>query len=206
MSAQDSIGAAVGGLSSLAVRLWTELKTNSRASAGLLIIIAVLALYGLLTLADVIEANRSAYRQQVVQTRRALSISQDKDWPARAKQSADVRAALEKRLWQFESEGVALANIQDFLTAAGRDAGLTKFQVRIDVGRVKDLGPETRQFSATISATQTEEALQKFLEKIQRAPSLLVVESMHAQQRPPTLQMTLQTYARISDASGGAAK
>jgi len=206
MSAQDSIGAAVGGLSGLAVRLWTELKTNSRASAGLLIIIGVLGLYGLLTLADVIEANRSAYRQQVVQTQRALSISQDKDWPARAKQSADVRAALEKRLWQFESEGVALANIQDFLTAAGRDAGLTKFQVRIDVGRVKDLGAETRQFSATISATQTEEALQKFLEKIQRAPSLFVVESMHAQQRPPTLQMTLQTYARISDASGGAAK
>jgi hypothetical protein len=206
MSAQEGIGAAVGGLSGLAVRLWTELKTNSRASAGLLIIIGVLGLYGLLTLADVIEANRSAYRQQVVQTQRALSISQDKDWPARAQQSADVRAALEKRLWQFESEGVALANIQDFLTAAGRDSGLTKFQVRIDVGRVKDLGAETRQFSATISATQTEEALQKFLEKIQRAPSLLVVESMHVQQRPPTLQMTLQTYARISDPSGGAAK
>jgi hypothetical protein len=206
MSAQDSIGAAVGGLSGLAVRLWTELKTNSRASAGLLIIIAVLALYGLLTLADLIEANRGAYRQQVVQTQRALSISQDKDWPTRAKQSADARDALEKRLWQFESEGVALANIQDFLTAAGRDAGLTKLQVRIDVARVKDLGPETRQFSATISATQTEEALQKFLEKIQRAPNLLVVESMHVQQRPPTLQATLLTYARISDPSGGAAK
>lgn len=206
MSAQASTGAGVGRFTGPAGRLWEQLGTNRRAAGGLIVIVALLALYGVFVLDDLNNAKRRAYREQIAQTQRSLAISKDKNWPSRAEESAVVRTALEKRMWQFESEGVALANLQDWMTAAGRDAGLGKLLVKIDVARPKDLGANMVQFSATITASQTEESLRKFLEKIERDPHLFIVQTMHVQRRPNLLEMTLLTYANIIGPSGAAAK
>lgn len=206
MRAQAGTGAGGGRLNGAVARLWEQLGANRRAAGGLIVIAVLLAFYGMFTADDLIDAQRRAYRQEVDQTQRSLAISADRQWPSRAKSSTDIRDALEKRMWQFDSDGVALANLQDWITGAGRDAGLTKVQVKIDVERPKELGANTVRFSATITATQTEASLRKFLAKIEREPHLFVIRALHVQQRPYLLQMNLVTYAKIKAPSGGAAK
>jgi len=191
-----------GGLHGAALGIWDELKTNRRALGGALAIVALVGVYGLLQFQDAIDAMRGTFRREVMQLQRASAIGAEKDWTKRAQESAKLRAELEARLWKFESEGLALANLQDWVTNAGRTAALDRLQVKIAVGRPKDLPDNLRQLTATISATPNEKSLVAFLERIAHDPHMMVVDKLHVQQQPyPLLEMTLVTYAALS--SGG---
>jgi hypothetical protein len=179
--------------------LWrSELKTNRRAAAGLLIIILLVAGYGLFVLRDATTAKRVAYDRQLVLLQRIAAIAQQRDWPQRADASAAVRAALENRLWVAESDGVARADIQDWVTGIARDIGLPALDVRIELAAPKSLPPDLRQITTTITAQPSEAALIALLERIDRAPHLVVVDRLNVKQQPgPFLEMVLIGYARI---------
>ncbi|MBV8121836.1 MAG: hypothetical protein JO081_18070 [Alphaproteobacteria bacterium] len=178
--------------------LIAELKKNRRAAAGLLAIAVLLGGYGVLLLGDTNNAMRNSYVEASQRLQRVAAAADEKDWPARAAASAKMREALEKKLWPADSEGVARADLQDWVTAAGRDAGLDKLRVSIELTAPKGLAPDLRQVVATISAVPTDTALMQFLDRIERDPHLLVVDRLHVQQRPiALLEMTLIAYARI---------
>lgn len=207
MSRQIAGGAKRVERGGLARGFWAELKTNRRALAGVLAVALLVLGYGLLQFNDAIDGKRSLYRHEASQLQRTVALGAEKNWPARAKESTATRQALEGRLWKFESEGVALANFQDWVTAAARDAGLGRLQVKIDVAHPKDMPANFRQLTATVVAVPKEESLIAFLDRIQREPHLLVVDALHVQQQPaPTLQMTLLTFAILGGAQGLPAK
>ena len=182
----------------LAPGFLAELKQNRRASAGLMAIAVLVAGYGLLLLADANDAARRAYVEESQHLQRIAMDRDDKDWPARATASAAVRAALEKRLWPADSDGVARADLQDWVTANGRQAGLDRIRVSIELTTPKGLAPDLREVIATIGALPTDTALMQFLDRIEREPHLLVVDRLHVQQHPvASLEMTLIAYARI---------
>jgi hypothetical protein len=102
---------------------------------------------------------------------------------------------------------VALANLQDWLTTTGRETNLEKLQVRVELSKPKGLAPNIRQLTANLTAIQSEESLVAFLDRIAREPHLLVVEQLRVQQRPAnTMQMTLVSYAKLSNPSAETAK
>lgn len=186
------------GLFGLAPGFLAELKQNRRASAGLMAIVVLVAGYGLLLLANANDAARSSYVEGNQHLQRIAVDRDDKDWPARATASAAIRAALEKSLWPADSDGVARADLQDWVTANGRQAGLDRIRVSIELTTPKGLAPDLRQVIATIGALPTDAALMQFLDRIEREPHLLVVERLHVQQHPvASLEMTLIAYARI---------
>jgi type II secretion system (T2SS) protein M len=198
MMAQENFLAKRGGLFGLSAGLLAELKSNRRAVVGLLAILALVAGYGLLPLGDAIDATRASYIDAHMRLWRIAAAGDEKDWPARAEASRTLREALDKRLWAAESDGVAQANLQDWVTGAGRAVGLEKLRVSVELTRPKGLAPDLRQIVATISAVQTDTALMRFLDRIALQPHLLVVDRLHVQQRPITLlEMTLISYARI---------
>ncbi len=183
----------------------SELKTNRRALVGILAVVVLLAGYGLLELGDAIDGMQSRYRQEAIQLRRAVALGAEKDWPARAKESTATRAVLEGRLWKSESEGVALANFQDWVTAAANEAGIGRLQVKADLTHPKDMPANFRQLTATVAGVPNEQSLLAFLGRIQGEPHLLVVDTLHVQQQPsPALQMTLLTYAVLGSTPGAA--
>ncbi len=175
-----------------------ELKQNRRASVGLTAIAVLVAGYGLLLLADANDAARRAYVEENQHLQRIATDRDDKDWPARDAASTAMRTALEKRLWPADSDGVARADLQDWVTANGRQAGLDRIRVSIELTTPKGLAPDLRQVIATIGALPTDTALMQFLDRIEREPHLLVVDRLHVQQHPvASLEMTLIAYARI---------
>jgi hypothetical protein len=184
-----------------------ELKTNRRALAGVIAVTTLVAFYALLQFSDVIVAKREEYRQQTHQLQRGLAVGEGEDWAARAADSEAAYATLETRLWSFENEGVALANLQDWLTTAGRETNLEKVQIRVELSKPKGLAPNIRQLTANLTAIQSEESLVAFLDRLAREPHILVVDQLHVQQRPAnTMQMTLVSYAKLTSPSGDAAK
>jgi hypothetical protein len=207
MTAQDNVLSKRGGLLSLAAGLFSELQTNRRAAGGLLVIAILAGGYGLFPLGDASDALRGSYVQASLRQERIAGAGTEKDWPARAEASTALREALEKRLWPAESEGVARANVQDWVTAAGRDAGLDKLRVTIELTRPKGLAPDLRQVIATINASFTDTTLIRFLERAARESHLLVIDRLHVQQRPVAMiEMTLIAYARLVRASGAPPK
>jgi hypothetical protein len=186
--------AAIG----MAAGWWSELRTNRRAVAGLLVIIMLAAGYGFFSLRDATERLRVAYDRELVRLRRIDAVGQERDWPQRAKASAAVRAALEGRLWVAESDGIARADIQGWVSSVARDIGLPRLDVRIEMATPKSLPPGLRQITATITAQPSEAALVALLERIERAPHLIVVDRLNVKQQPgPFLEMVLIGYARI---------
>lgn len=207
MTAQDNLLAKRAGLSGLAGGVLGELRTNRRAFLGFLTIAVLAGGYGLMLLSDAGDALRASYIRANLRLQRIEASGNEKDWPARAAASAAMRQSLEKRLWPADSEGVARANLQDWVTTAGREAGLDKLRVTVELTRPKGLAPDLRQVIATIGAPQTDTALTRFLDRITRDPHLLVVDRLHVQEHPvASLEMTLLAYARLVEPGGSGTK
>jgi len=200
MTVQGSIAERAAGLLSLFGQLRAELKANRRAAAGLLAVGCLLAGYGLVTLDDAVGALRTRYIETGHRLDRLAAIGQEKDWPARAALSEQMRASLEGRLWKGDSEGIVQADIQDWITNHAREAGLEKVQASIEITKPQKLPVDYRMAVATIKALDTESSLVSFLDRIQRNPQLLIVDRLQVRTRPtPAMEMKLVAYALINN-------
>lgn len=205
MSTLEDFAKRSGAVSAV-LAWWAELRTNRRAAAGLLAIFVLVAGYGFLSLRDATERTRVSRDRELVRLHRVAAVAQERDWPRRAEASTAARAALEGRFWAAESDGIARADIQDWVTAICRDAGLPALDVRIELSKPPSMSPDLRQVSATITAQPSEAAVIALLEAIDRAPHLIVVERLNVRQQPaPFLEMVLVGYARIGPKAAGKA-
>ena len=87
------------GIRGIAAGWWSELRTNRRALAGLLVVILLVVGDGLFLLRDATMAKRAGYARELVRLQRVAAVGQERDWPQRATASAAIRAQLEDRLW-----------------------------------------------------------------------------------------------------------
>ncbi|MDR3415416.1 MAG: hypothetical protein P4L83_04440 [Nevskia sp.] len=198
MSAQASGPVLLRSVLGQARGLWAELRNNRRAAAGVLVIAALLGLYGALRLDRAATRLHGEYHQDMQRMQRILAVRREGDWGKRQRAAAALQAELENRLWAADSEGVALANVQDWAAATGRDAGLDKPQIKIEIAQSKGLPANYRQLNVGISAHATDQALVDFLGRIEKDPHLMVVQQLHVhQQQGSSLQMSLVTYARV---------
>jgi len=205
----SSFNARGGGSGAIAIaRGWLmELRVNRRTMAGLLVILVLIAGEGFLLLRDATGRAQVAYAQQLVRLQRVAAIAQEREWPQREAASASLRAAFEARLWTAESDGVARADLQDWITGMARDIALPSIDVRIEATAPKSLPPELRRISATMTAQPSETALIALLDRVARAPHLLVVDRLDLKQQPnPYLELVLTSYARIGAKSAAGSR
>lgn len=188
-------------------RLGSELKANRRAQAGLAVIALLVAAVAWSELDAALGRLRQGYEADRLRLERVVALHDQGVWAERAEASATLRRSLENRLWPAETEGAAAANLSDFITNAGRQAGLANLQVKVDLSRPKSLPNDYRQMTATVSAVFAEQSLEGFLDRLEREPKLLVVERLAIQQQPfPRVDLTLQAYLRMSPPAVGAAR
>jgi hypothetical protein len=186
---------------------WNEVRANRRAQLGLILITVLIAGYGLSLLRGATIRSEASYQRDAQKLARLVATEAERDWPQRAKASAALRSDLDQRLWTAESEGVAQANLQALIASVGREIGLPMFDIRIEAAKLKNLPPELRQITATITAQPSETAVIALLERLDRAPHLTVVARLHIHEQPnPMLELVLVGYARITGAEPGSPK
>jgi hypothetical protein len=199
MTIQEGLAKNSAGLIALVGRLRAELKTNRRAVAGLLAIGCLAAGYGFLGLGDAIDSLRGSYVEATYRLERQIAAGREKEWPARAAASGETRRSLESRLWKGESEGMARADLQDWVTTNAREAGLERVQVKIELAKPKGLPADFREVTATITALDTEASLIAFLHRIKGETRLLVVDHLNVRAQPiASLEMKLVAYTVVN--------
>jgi hypothetical protein len=194
------------GLANSIRPLWQELRSNRRAALGVAAIAVLLAGSGVVALRAATERSEANYRDQAAMLRRIDAIAHEGDWHQRATVSAALRKRLVGTLWQAESEGLAQANLQDWISGVGRAIEMPMLDVRVESTKAKDLPADMRQMTATITAQPSEMAVIDLLARLEQAPHLTVVTRLHVRQQPgPMLELVLVGYARITgtDKGGG---
>jgi hypothetical protein len=187
--------------------LLRELRGNRRAQTGLLVITVLVCGYGLAMLRTATARVEASEQRAAATLARIAGIEQEKDWHQRAAASTALLATLDRRLWVAESEGLAQANVQAWISGVGRDIGLPMFDIRVEAAKPQNLPAYLRQITATITAQPSEAAVISLLERLQQAPYLTVVARLHVRQQPsPMLELVVVGYARITgtEAGGGA--
>jgi len=187
-----------------AAQLLAELRTNRRAALGLLAIAALIAVYGFMLLRGATERATEAYRTEAAMLQRIAAVAQEKDWPQRATQSGALLANLRQQLWTADSEGLAQADLQSWISTVGREIGMPIFDIRTEAAKLPNAPPDLWQITATITAQPSEPAVIALLERLARPPHLTVVSRFHVrQQSGPMLELVLTGYARIAGAAQG---
>lgn len=186
------------GLASIARGLWAESVTNWRAGIGLILIGALVGISGLVALHRATATEIAAYAQMNAQLERIVAIEREHEWPQRTEESAHLRQVLESRLWTAESEGVAQADLQAWISGVGHEIGMPMFDIRVESTKPKNLAPDLRQITATITAQPSEAAVVALLERIAEAPHLTVVSRLHIRQQPgPLIELVMVGYSRV---------
>jgi len=116
---------------SSAQSLLTQLRGNRRLRMGVVLIVAILWLYGLLVLGDVVKQQQAELNTEARLLGHAERLMDEGDWAERALQAAAVRTDLEQRLGRRPTAGLARAEFEEALRRAAKAAAVGNFNLQI---------------------------------------------------------------------------
>ena len=170
-------------------------QATPRALAGLVALIAILALWGL----GELSASVSSLHQDVDELQRArrleLSLLNDQNW---LEQAGDVQAQLEDTqasFWEGATNGIIAAQLQGAIEGAARNAGLSRVRVNV-TGTPEPLGQDAVLFEISISARDTNGQFLALFQELSRTENLVVISRFSWSRRNGALDMRVQAPAR----------
>lgn len=104
--------------------LLSQLRANPRLRWGLWTIAAILWLYGILLLRDIMQESADQYESALGRVAALQAKGAEKAWLERSEQARLLRVELEARLWRAATPGLAQAGFQDSLNLALLQAGV----------------------------------------------------------------------------------
>ncbi len=182
-----------------------ELAKNPRLRLGLVVIVAILALYCALVLVDW----RGRLQDQYVERRQYLhklrEMAKQDEWPARAEAAARVRKALEAEIPEVASIGLAQAGAQTWARDLAAVHG-GAVQVQAQEPQAVEEQPGLMRVPIVLSGSLPPRAVLNMIQQIEKRGSLAVIEeAMLLNRENQTFQMTVVSYVRVAgdDADAG---
>ncbi|MBW0008282.1 MAG: hypothetical protein JO335_11295 [Sphingomonas sp.] len=188
-------------------RRWREeVGRNPRLHYGVLAILAILVLGSWLGIEDSHRRAQSASdtaSQYLVTLRR---LAGQTEWRKRSETVGSLRAQIENRLWDVESDGLAQANFQDLIAKFAERNKLEATDIRVEIVAAASASTKLRQMTASFSGRFDGEKLQNFLADLARDRHLLVVDRLRIETIPlPKYVMAVTTYLRAGAAASAGA-
>lgn len=184
-----------GRFGAVVARLRAEIQKSQRLVLALAALVVVLWVQLTLSLDSTIADRMAKLAELKVEARRYNEIANDPQWPDR---QAEAEASLQRskhRLWLAESEGIARADLQEWLNRAARELGLGRPQVRGERELGLQASPGLTPIAAQLSADFTPQSLAQFLARIAADDRLLVVLSLRVQKAQfARLDIVIATY------------
>lgn len=111
-------------------KLGSEIASNRRLQVGLALIGGILVLYVVLVLFDLRQAQEAEYVQRREQLQKMRRLAGQDVWIGRAQGAARVRAALAAEIPEFETVGVAQAQLTSWLREVSQSFGGSAVQIQ----------------------------------------------------------------------------
>ncbi len=191
-----------------------QLAASARLRFGLMAIVAIVWIYGLLLAADEVTALEKQLVALNEQAARLKQLTSDREWPARADESASQLAALKAMVWVDSDLGVVEATFQDWARATANAAGLRLRELVVSrpanaaapaasSGNAPGDGPQV--IKARLVTDLDRAALLGFLSEAANLDRAVVVDHLllRTWTQPPSAEIDLRILAR---ARGVAAK
>jgi Type II secretion system (T2SS), protein M subtype b len=174
-----------------------ETRDNPRIHLGILAIAAILLIGFWFRIDDSHRRAASDIAAGESQTAGLRRLADQKDWTARLKSVQGLRAQLENRLWEADSDGLAQADFQDLITELAKQATIQHLDSHVEIVGVTPESQSFRQMSATVSGVFNPDTMQKFLAGLDSDKHLLVVDRLRIETMPiPRFEMLLSTFLR----------
>jgi hypothetical protein len=185
---------------------WVPAGTNkwlrdNLASARLRLLLGALAFIAVAAGLTLVDEADSGIVQRLKQKQLRLAgfeqLGQGDLWHRRRAETDLARVQAEGRLWEAETDGIAQANFQTWITDEARRAGIGPIDIRISINAPANNPLKLRQLSAQIHGRFDAAALFKFAHAIAAQDHLLVVDHLEVQTVPaPYFEMLLETFLR----------
>jgi hypothetical protein len=176
---------------------WLGDNLANRRTRGLLILLGATVAGAGLVLLDSLD-NAMAGRIAELQ-RRVGRIEQlaGTDWRQRRSETEPLRVQAESRLWEAETDGLAQANFQSWITEQAGGAGLGPIEIRTAINATANNVMKLRQLSAQIGGRFEPEGFFRLLQAIAGHDRLVIVDRLEVQTLPvPHFEMQLVTFLR----------
>jgi hypothetical protein len=172
---------AIGRLGELVGKFQAEVRNSGRLALALAALLVVLWVQLTLTLSSSIDDGVRRLADLSAETKRYAEIANDPQWPAKQAEAEASLQRVRQRLWVAESEGIARADLQEWLNRTARETGLGRPQVRGERELGLQATPGLIPIAAQLSADFTPQSLTQFLARVAAHDRLLVVLSLRAQ-------------------------
>ena len=176
---------------------WLTNNLANRRTRGLLMLLgAAIAGAGLLLL----DGLDTALTGRIAELQRRLGRTEQLagvDWRQRRAETEPLRVQAEGRLWEAETDGLAQANFQSWITEQAGAAGLGPLEIRTAINSAANNPMKLRQLSAQIGGRFEPEAFFRLLQAIAGHDRLVTVDRLEVQIVPvPHFDMQLGTFLR----------
>jgi orotidine-5'-phosphate decarboxylase len=150
---------------------------------------------GLAERAELLKQRINNSRDQLLA--RLEATAKDTEWVNRRTAVDIQRNEFESRLWPWETDGLASAEFQDWISKFGRESGLTINEIRPDI-ETKGIGNSgLRKMSVNVTGTFDVVAMEKFLAVIAGQNRTVLVDRLRISSIPISrYEMSLVTYLR----------
>lgn len=185
-------------------RLTAEFKANPRLRAGIWLCIAIVWLYGILVLQDIVAAKSREYEALSKHFARIQAVTDQKEnwnWEGRLHEARAIEKILTDRLWREQTQGLAQAAFQDWLVQALQQLAIAKPQLTVvaqDGPRPQDgtgYGDVAWKVSARLAFDFDPKTFTAFVGKLAENEKSIVLETLNVRSAPsPRVEMTIVAF------------
>lgn len=188
-------------------KLGSEIRSNPRLQAGLAVVGAILVVYAVLVLVDLRRTGEQAYVQRAEQLRKMRALAGQDAWIGRAQAAARVRQALAAEIPEFETVGVAQAQLTSWVREVGQAFGGNAVQIQSQTAQ-QVVGEEGLwRVPVVLSGEAPPARVVDLIQQVERRSVLTVIEqAMLMNRENKTYSLTVVAYVRVRAGGGDATR
>ncbi len=143
--------------------LFSELQKNQRLRIGLWLIMGILAVYSLILLDEQHQQGAKDFQAKQQHLVRLQEVVTQTQWSERLMGISQIKVFFEEKLWRANSEGLAKADVQNWLELQAKTTKLENHSVLIESAVDMPKIPRLWMVAAEVRADFSAAALQKAL-------------------------------------------
>lgn len=189
------------------LKLGAQVRSNPRLQAALGVIAALLGLYAVLVLLDLRKAQEDAYVERRLQLQKMRTLAGQDAWIGRAQAAARVRQALAAEIPEFETVGVAQAQLTSWVREIAQAFAGDAVQIQSQTAQQVAGEAGLWRIPVVLAGEAPPARVLDLMQQVERRSVLTVIEQALVMNREnKTFSLTVVAYVRVRGATQDATR